>query len=69
MSEDFKWGVSPEQDCAELKRREEAGIYPEGHHQEMCSVCGDALPVSNFVVPVDPPEMTPPLPPREENTD
>lgn len=68
MSDGIKWGEDPERDCAELKRLEGFGLYPEGHHDQNCSVCTDALPVSNFVIEVEP-EEPPALEPREENTD
>lgn len=71
MHQGIKWGEDPDRDCAELKRLESYGLYPTGHHDQVCPVCTDALPVSNFVVEVaeTPLEEQPPQPPREENTD
>lgn len=71
QNEPFKWGQDPQLDCEELQRLEELGTYPDGHHDLMCSIHNEeAPPVSNFVIPVDPPkEEVPPLEPREENTE
>lgn len=71
MSEGIKWGEDPQRDCAELKKLEDWGIYPTGHHDMMCPVCTDAPPVGKLLV--EPSEIQieggPPPPPREENTD
>ena len=72
MPDGIKWGEDPQRDCRELKRLEGFGLYPQGHHDMMCSVCTDALPVVNEVVAVVEPQEDVgdiELPPREEITD
>lgn len=52
MPEGIKWGEDIQRDCVELKRLEEIGIYPAGHHDQMCPVedHSSAPPVSNEVI-------------------
>jgi hypothetical protein len=72
MIEGFKWGDDPQRDCQELKRLEGLGLYPSGHHDQMCPVCTDALPVVNEVVAVVEPQEDAgdiELQPRGEITD
>jgi hypothetical protein len=71
-NEGIKWGEDPERDCAELKRLEGFGLYPSGHHDQMCPICSDeAIPVRNELIAVvaTPEEIAEIEKPREEITD
>lgn len=41
MSDGIKWGEDLERDCAELKKLESWGIYPNGWHDAHCGVAHD----------------------------